>query len=57
MADYSSDYNDKWFPVARSFVKGENPKLGIKKALEGALKGGKRGVRGFPTLIMGSKKT
>jgi hypothetical protein len=34
VAGCSSDYNDKWFPVARSFVKGENPKLGTKKALE-----------------------
>jgi hypothetical protein len=45
VAGCSSDYNDKWFPVARSFVKGENPKLGTKNALEG-LGNPEKGARG-----------
>jgi len=31
------NYKEKWFPVARSFVKGKNPDLGTKNALEDLL--------------------
>jgi hypothetical protein len=34
VAGTDCNYNDKWFPVARSFIEGKNPKSGIKKALE-----------------------
>jgi hypothetical protein len=57
VAGTAFNYNDKWFPVARSFVKGKNPDLGTKNALENLLNKEKGANRGLPSLIMRLKKT